>query len=186
MHIPTPSASFFAKTLFLLITAARRSLQDNGYDPTAFSGYDNLRLCAQFCVDPTVSTYNPGLIALGCSTNDCMCRADILPQAVSAVSTCAVTSCSNANDVASATSFMQAYCSSVDSATFVPLLTTTIASLPGSSVTGTMGMLVFGPILFEEGYLPYFYRDSRNGDNHTRKRTDCRCGQRYLPIRNRI
>lgn len=193
MYILTPSASLFAKTIFLLIITAHRSLQDNHYDPSAFSGYGNLRSCAQFCVDPNgISTYNPGLVALGCSTNDCICRADILSQAVSAVSTCAVTSCSNGNDVASATSFMQAYCSSVDSATFVPLLTSTISSGQGSSVTGTMSMFFFGSSERyclknpDEAYVltyPYFYGSSCNGDNHARKRTDCRCGQHYLRIR---
>jgi hypothetical protein len=162
MPMTTHSAAFFAEAILLvLIITAHPSLQDSGYDPSQFGDYNSLRLCVQFCVDPEVSTYNPGLIALGCSTNDCYCRADVVPQAVSAVSTCAVTSCSSdANDVASATSFYEAYCSSVTGTTTIPILTTASASsgsaMTGTAMTGTAGMLLFDLDLFLSPFLSVF------------------------------
>jgi len=128
----TRGATSFTKAILVLLTSARLSLQDDSYYPDAFSNWNELRSCAQNCL-----TYNFG--NLGCSVNECYCRADILPQAVSLVSKCASSSCSNTNDVVSATSFYEAYCASATNTAVIFLITNTPpAAIPGSAVTGTI------------------------------------------------
>lgn len=125
-------ATFFTKTILLvLLTIAHPSLQDSNYYPNAFSNWNDLRSCAQGCLGIQLE-YS----SLGCSVNDCYCRADIVPQAVSIVSACVSSSCSNTNDVVSATSFYEAYCASVTDSPVISLITP--APVAGSSVTGTL------------------------------------------------
>ena len=133
----TCGAIFFTKTILLmLLTSARPSLQDTPYKPDSFSNWKGLRSCAQNCLSGPDLYYN-----LGCTVNDCYCRADIIPQAVSIVSKCASTSCSNTNDVVSATSFYEAYCASATNTAVISLITSNQpTAMPGSTVTGTISM----------------------------------------------
>jgi hypothetical protein len=90
---------------------------------------------------------------LGCSLNACFCRPDIIPQAVSIILSCASTSCSNTNDVVSATSFYEAYCASATDTAVISLITNNPpAAVSGSTVTGTISMShltkIFPPPLF--------------------------------------
>jgi hypothetical protein len=129
-----------AAILLVLLTSAHRSLQDSTFNPAAFSNWDELRGCAQNCLNPS---NGDGLSPLGCSLNDCFCRADIVPQAVSIVSSCASSGCSDTNDVSSATSFYEAYCSSAtNTAVFSLINNSPPSAVPGSTVTGTISMLL--------------------------------------------
>ena len=142
--------SFATAILLVLLTSARPSLQDAGYNPSTFSNWNELRSCAQVCLG---YGYDTVLYPLGCSLNDCFCRADILPQAVSLVSVCASSSCSNTNDVVSATSFYEAYCASVTNTVVISLINNTPpTAVPGSTVTGSTSMLLLTKIFF----LPLF------------------------------
>jgi CFEM domain len=140
----TRGATSFTKAILLvLLTSARPSLQDANYSPGSFSNWNELRSCAQSCLD-----YG-AIDGLGCSLNDCYCRADIVPQAVSIVSVCASSSCSNTNDVVSATSFYEAYCASVTNTAVISLITNNPpAVVSGSTVTGTISMLLLTKIFF--------------------------------------
>lgn len=104
-------APFTKAILLVLLTSAYPSLQDSAYDPSSFSNWNELRNCAQQCLSDGAYT-NFADSNLGCSLNDCFCRVDIIPQAVSIVSKCVSTSCSDTNDIVSATSFYEAYCAS--------------------------------------------------------------------------
>lgn len=190
----TRSATSFTKAILLvLITSARPSLQDANYNPASFSNWSQLRSCAQLCLEGG----GYPLYGLGCSVNDCYCRADIIPQAVSLVSACASTSCSNTNDVVSATSFYEAYCSSATNTAVISLITNNPpAAVPGSTVTGTTSMLLLTKIFFPSLY-PLFliilnedhiclqsllYYPSRDNYHHPPERADYRCRLYHLPI----
>jgi hypothetical protein len=137
--------SFTKAILLVLLTNARPSLQDANYNPNAFSNWNALRSCAQLCLEGGGSN----LVNLGCSINDCYCRADIIPQAVSMVSKCASTSCSNTNDVVSATSFYEAYCASATDTVVISLITNNQpTSVSGSTVTGTISKWLLTQIFF--------------------------------------
>lgn len=128
----------FAKAILLaLITSVHPSLQQGTtYDPSTFSDWKDLRSCVQSCLsDGAYSDFADS--SLGCTVNACYCRADIIPQAVSIVSSCASSLCSNTNDVATATSFYEAYCSSATQASAVSLITTNVETAsPASTVAG--------------------------------------------------
>jgi len=130
----TRGATSFTKAILLvLLTGACPSLQDDSYNPDSFSNWNELRSCAQYCL------HYGNLNTLGCEVNGCYCRADIIPQAVSLVSSCASTSCSNTNDVVSATSFYEAYCASATNTAVISLITNNQpTAMPGSTVTGTI------------------------------------------------
>jgi hypothetical protein len=130
------ATSFTNAILLVLLTGARLSHQDANYSPASFSNWNELRSCAQSCLEYGYIT------GLGCSLNDCYCRPDIVPQAVSIVSVCASSSCSNTNDVVSATSFYEAYCTSVTNTAIISLITNNPpTAVSGSTVTGTISML---------------------------------------------
>ena len=129
----TRSITSFAKSILLvLLTSAHLSLQDSQYNPGSFSDWNGLRSCAQFCLEDQYDN-------LGCTLNDCYCRADIIPQVVSLVSACVSSQCSDTNDIVSATSFFEAYCSSATNTAAVPLISPT--AVPGGTVTGPTSML---------------------------------------------
>jgi hypothetical protein len=133
----TRSITSFTKALLLvLLTSAHPSLQDSPYNPSSFSNWNELRTCAQQCLgDGAYSGFADS--NLGCSLNGCFCRVDVIPQAVSIVSACVSSSCSNTNDIASATSFFEAYCASATSNTAaIPL------NQPGGAVTGPTSKLL--------------------------------------------
>jgi hypothetical protein len=137
------ATSFTTAILLVLLTIADPSLQDSDFAPGSFSNWNELRSCAQSCL----GYYD--LSPLGCTLNDCYCRADIIPQAVSIVSQCASSSCSNTNDVVSATSFYEAYCASVTNTAVISLINNTPPpAVPGSTVTGTISMLLLTKIFF--------------------------------------
>lgn len=132
------AATFTKAILLVLLTSACPSLQqNNNYNPVGFSDWSNLRQCVQNCLG---GYYHP-LTDLGCSTNQCYCRADVIPQAVSAVSYCASVDCSNTNDVVAATSFYEAYCSSGTPTPISLIKTSPPTAVPGSVVTGTISKL---------------------------------------------
>jgi hypothetical protein len=139
VNMMTRGATSFTKAILLvLLTGARPSLQDDSYNPASFSNWDELRSCAQSCLG---CCYSQNLNPLGCSVNGCYCRADIIPQAVSLVSNCVSTSCSNTNDVVSATSFYEAYCASATNTAVISLITNDQpTAMAGSTVTGTISM----------------------------------------------
>jgi hypothetical protein len=186
-------ATSFAKAILLvLLTSARPSLQDATYSPGSFSNWNELRSCAQFCLGD-----GNDLEPLGCTLNDCYCRADILPQAVSIVSQCASSSCSNTNDVVSATSFYEAYCASVTNTAVISLINNNPpTAVPGSTVTGSISMLLLTKIFFPP--LPSLFRMILNEDHiclqslryypscdnyhHPLERPDYRCRLYHLPI----
>jgi len=131
----TRGATSFTKAILVLLTSAHLSHQDTSYNPQAFSNWNELRNCAQSCL---TGYNNPSINSLGCTVNDCFCRVDILPQAVSIISACASTACSNTNDVVSATSFYEGYCSSATNTAVISLISNPPVVVPGSTVTGTI------------------------------------------------
>lgn len=138
VNMMTRGAISFTKAILLvLLTGACPSLQDDSYSPDSFSNWNELRSCAQLCI----SGNDNDLYILGCAVNGCYCRADIIPQAVSLVSNCVSTSCSNTNDVVSATSFYEAYCASATNTAAISLITNNQpTAMAGSTVTGTISM----------------------------------------------
>jgi hypothetical protein len=150
VNMKTRGATSFIKAILLvLLTSAHPSLQDSEYNPSSFPGWNELRSCAQACLSdgPYDALTDSNL---GCSLNGCFCRVDIIPQAVSIVSTCASTACSDTNDVVSATSFYEAYCASATNTAAISLITNSPpTAVPGSTVTGTTSML------FSLRFLPF-------------------------------
>jgi hypothetical protein len=140
----TRGATSFTKAILLvLLTSAHPSLQDSEYNPSSFSDWNELRSCAQQCLsDDAYSAFADS--NLGCSLNGCFCRADIIPQAVSIVSMCVSTACSDTNDIVSATSFYEAYCASATNTAVISL----ISSNPPTAVPGTISMLLLTKIIF--------------------------------------
>lgn len=138
VNMMTRGATSFTKAILLvLLTSARPSLQDDNYNPASFSNWNELRNCAQVCLQTCCND----LSNLGCAVNGCYCRADIIPQAVSLVSNCVSTACSDTNDVVSATSFYEAYCASATNTAVISLITNNQpTAMPGSTVTGTISM----------------------------------------------
>jgi hypothetical protein len=78
----------------------------------AYPDYFNQRPCAGECLEGPDGHYSN----LGCSTlveNSCYCRDDLISSMVSSLSSCVSASCSgNSDDVYSATSIYEGYCSS--------------------------------------------------------------------------
>lgn len=76
-----------------------------------YPGYNNLRFCAQQCLDDFGAASLAVRNNLGCSTNDCLCGHE--QDAVNYVQTCASKQCSSeSQDASSATSLLTAYCAS--------------------------------------------------------------------------
>lgn len=72
----------------------------------AVAGYTRLRSCGQEVINSVVSGFQ-------CSTNDCMCRSDIMTSAIAAINVGALDSCSdNAIDATSAMGVYINYCES--------------------------------------------------------------------------
>jgi hypothetical protein len=195
VNMMTRGATSFTKAILLvLLTGACPSLQDDSYNPDAFSNWNELRSCAQNCLGCCYDNY---LGLLGCSVNACFCRADIIPQAVSLVSNCVSTSCSDTNDVVSATSFYEAYCASATNTAAISLITNNQPTvMPGSTVTGTISMSLltwiffpslsslFHMILNEDRIclLSLLCYPSLDNYHHPFQRPDYRCRLCHLPI----
>jgi hypothetical protein len=192
VNMMTRGATSFTKAIVLvLLTSACPSFQDSNYAPNDFSNWNELRSCAQYCL------HGGDLNPLGCTLNNCYCRPDIIPQAVSLVSACASTSCSNTNDVVSATSFYQAYCASATNTAVISLISNTPpVAVPGSTVTGTTSMLLLTKTFFpplSSLFLMILNEDhiclqsllcypSRDNYHHPLERPDYRCRLYHLPI----
>jgi hypothetical protein len=81
-------------------------------------GWKDMKICARNCIDD--QSYDSELYRYaGCSTYNCLCRADTFSSALAAMSACISSQCEdNPLDQASATSYVASYCSTgVDAAT---------------------------------------------------------------------
>jgi hypothetical protein len=145
---PRGVTSFTKAILLMVLTSALPSLQDAPYNPSGFSDWNELRNCVQTCLsDGPYTDFADS--NLGCALNDCYCRVDIIPQAVSIVSSCASSLCSNTNDVATATSFYEAYCSSATNTVAISQITNNpTTAAPGSTDTGTTSKLSLTKMVF--------------------------------------
>jgi hypothetical protein len=80
---------------------------------TAYPGFLSQRSCAIYCY---VNAFDGQYVDMGCPTpveNSCYCRDDLIPAMASSLSSCVSASCSgNSEDVYSATSIFEGYCSS--------------------------------------------------------------------------
>ncbi|EPS45937.1 hypothetical protein H072_91 [Dactylellina haptotyla CBS 200.50] len=96
----------------LLLSASLASAQQtNTIDFTTIGVYPDLKKClkAVFYLDYSINS-GPVQKKIGCDTNECICRADTLEQAVTTAGSMALSACSNTNDKISATSILTQYC----------------------------------------------------------------------------
>jgi len=106
--------------------------------------YTALRNCAQCCLVYCFVNFSPANLIqdkLGCANNlnSCLCRADLIPQGVSYLSSCVYSACtSDITDVASAVAVYTDYSSNTDEP-FVAGVTTTPGTASGAVATGTLG-----------------------------------------------
>ncbi len=79
---------------------------------TAYPGFSVLRTCALCCLGIGLWCYSGHSLmnAVQCSVNSCLCRSDVVPLAMSALSDCVSKSCSNKNDVTSYQILYKSYC----------------------------------------------------------------------------
>lgn len=91
--------------------------------------YDQLRYCAQRGV-------YEGIMELGCDTNDCLCRTDILVSVITAISVSAYSYCYDNNfDATSAMGMLISYCTSNGYSAPSSLATISVPSPAGESLT---------------------------------------------------
>ncbi|KAF3924362.1 hypothetical protein AA313_de0201883 [Arthrobotrys entomopaga] len=96
----------------LLLSVSLVSAQTNTINFSTAPVFNDLKKClkAVFAYDYSIND-GPVYKVIGCVTNDCICRADTLQQAITSAGSMALSQCSNTNDKLSATSILSAYCS---------------------------------------------------------------------------
>ncbi|KAK6531717.1 hypothetical protein TWF694_002893 [Orbilia ellipsospora] len=102
---------FVSAVSTLFISASLVSAQTNTINFSTVPVFNDLKKClkAVFAYDYSVND-GPVYKVIGCTTNDCICRADTLQQAITSAGSMALSQCSNTNDKLSATSILSAYC----------------------------------------------------------------------------
>ncbi|KAK6352418.1 hypothetical protein TWF730_009245 [Orbilia blumenaviensis] len=123
-----PSAVLSALALSSSLVAAQ-----NGQNTINFSTievFSDLKRCLKgvFSVDYGINGGRPVQKEIGCETNDCICRADTLQDAISTAGLLAQSACSNSIDRLTATSILQQYCIDKGITAGVPTPTDAIGS----------------------------------------------------------
>jgi hypothetical protein len=100
---------------------------------STMSQWPNLRSCVQYSFAGDI--YVGGLDAqIGCTTNACLCRADILALAEQTLSSDVRAACSDLQDISTATSILASYCSAKG-----------YTSIIESTILPTSGMCTYAP-----------------------------------------
>jgi hypothetical protein len=118
--------------IFLLLSViflfARPSLADNEFvSVTVLPDYEGLRGCVHSCWHDGIYVWDHVAEAEGCDRaagdylNSCYCRSDLTDKGKLYLSTCVSSSCSNTNDIASAVSFFNSYCSNYNQPVTIPV-----------------------------------------------------------------
>lgn len=104
---------FFAFLLSLAHWSTAQRTEDDDIDFPSEPGFDDMRECAACPLRGTgVCSSDDDLADLvGCDTNTCLCREDILELAIKDLGDMVISLCSNSNDQKTATNFLSAYCS---------------------------------------------------------------------------
>lgn len=138
--------SLLSTFLFLCPAVSQISATVSIYNNPAFTSQ---RLCAIECILCGYGTYGQHdciAAALSCSSplqNNCYCRSDLQPAAISYVASCVSSACSNTVDVNNAVGIYTQYCETADQTTsYVPASTTQAATttLVGASKSSTTGL----------------------------------------------
>ncbi|KAF7504621.1 hypothetical protein GJ744_002048 [Endocarpon pusillum] len=127
--------------LFLFVAAVHGVRDPESITLRFASGYKNLRACAQECF-----SYGKGNIkeVMTCSQNYNLCRADLVGDAHSAISSCIITDqckTTNAVDVSLGVSFYDAYCSSYHAGVSASETLTVMESTPATSAPATLTVM---------------------------------------------
>ncbi|KAF3242783.1 hypothetical protein TWF192_008500 [Orbilia oligospora] len=104
-----PSAVLSAFALSTSLVAAQN--KQNTINFSTIEIFNDLKKClkAVFIYDYAINN-GPVQKQIGCETNDCICRADTLQDAISTAGLLAQSACSNSGDRLTATSILSQYC----------------------------------------------------------------------------
>ncbi|KAJ6258538.1 hypothetical protein Dda_6582 [Drechslerella dactyloides] len=155
-------------TLLLSSSLVHAQVANNDVDFSTVSIYGDLKRClkAVFVLDYGING-GPVQRKIGCETNDCLCRADTLEQAVVTAGSMAQSQCSNSNDKLSATSILTAYCSdhgftdviavptgnNAGAAAVTVFATTTVAMVTQTVTVSAASSGLLSPLLLGRGVL---------------------------------
>ncbi|KDQ52548.1 hypothetical protein JAAARDRAFT_478944 [Jaapia argillacea MUCL 33604] len=138
-----------ALVLPFLATVYSQSSWDSLNGPVGTVQGSSLVSCAKTCLN------SAPIQAVGCDATDCICNGAHFPQAVQAVYSCGLASCTGAADVASATQIASSFCNSwsqtaAPSVTSILTLSSTIypasgpTHAPSSNSAGGRGCTIGG------------------------------------------
>ncbi|KAK6339646.1 hypothetical protein TWF718_009041 [Orbilia javanica] len=104
-----PSAFLSALAISTSLVAAQSN--KNTINFSTIEVFNDLKRClkAVFIYDYGINN-GPVQKQIGCDTNDCICRADTLQDAISTAGLLAQAACSNSADISTATSILSQYC----------------------------------------------------------------------------